>query len=51
MVIAFQVVLFITLLLGVMGAIGERENENLRTSMTSIAIASIIALLITFFVL
>lgn len=48
MLIAFQVVLLFIILIGFIGALGEKENENLRSNLTIICVVSIIALVVTF---
>lgn len=50
MIIAFQIILLLVLIISVIGVVGEKE-KNLRGHLTAICLASIIAELISFFLL
>ncbi|MED1603639.1 hypothetical protein [Alkalihalophilus marmarensis] len=51
MVITFQVIMILVLLISFIGVVGEKDNENLRASLTGVCIASVVALVVTFFIL
>lgn len=48
MIVAFKIILLLIIILSFLGAVGERENKNLRDNMTAICITSIIGSLVAF---
>lgn len=51
MTITFQTLMIIGFILGLIGAIGEKENEKLRAQMTAICVATVFGFLVATFIL
>jgi len=51
MIIAFKIILLLIIVLSFLGAVGERENKNLRDNMTAICISSMFSLIVSFIML
>lgn len=47
MIIAFQVILLITILISVLGVVGEKKDEKLQENITFVCVISMITLLVT----
>ncbi|SES02900.1 hypothetical protein SAMN05518684_106213 [Salipaludibacillus aurantiacus] len=47
MIIAYQVILILVILIGFIGAIGERKDKDLRTKMTALCIAAMVSFIIS----
>ena len=46
MILTFQILLMIIIGISFLGAVAEKDNENLRSSMTGLCIASILAFVV-----
>ncbi|MFA1821174.1 hypothetical protein ACDX78_13540 [Virgibacillus oceani] len=47
MIIAFQIILLISIMISAAGMVGEREDMNLRNSLTAFGIVSIAAFVVS----
>jgi hypothetical protein len=47
MLTAFQIILFVVIVIGLMGVIGEKEDKNLRNNMAWICISAMMLVFLT----